>query len=67
MLAVTSNRRSLRKNSVSSQSASVVSTASVPISVILFILMIEAITSFQKLVFTRGTRRNIPKYVALYI
>jgi hypothetical protein len=54
-LAVTSNRRTLRRN------ASVASYSYVPSSPILFTSMMEALSSLETSVLTRATRRNNPE------
>jgi hypothetical protein len=54
-LAVSSNRRTLRRNTKS------LVTANVPGLLILVTLMIEALASSEMSVITRTTRRNIPK------
>jgi hypothetical protein len=60
-LAVTSNRRTLRRNTkcISSQGASVASYGYVSSSPILVTLMKEALSSSEASVLTRATRRNI--------
>jgi hypothetical protein len=64
-LAVTSNRRTLRRNAtdggkfVSSMRRLLVTTSVVPSSPILVTLMKEALSSSEMSVFTRATRRNI--------
>jgi hypothetical protein len=58
-LAVTSKRRTLRKNIV-------VTGNVVPTSPILVTLMMEVIRSFDTSVLTRSTRRNIPEECILH-
>jgi hypothetical protein len=60
-LAVTSNRRTLRRNTHSSARRLLVCANVVPSSPILVTLMIEAIRSSETAVLTRATRRNIPE------
>jgi hypothetical protein len=60
-LAVTSNRRTLRRNTNSLQSSMLLVTANVPRSPILVTLMKEALSSSETSVLTRATRRTSQK------
>jgi hypothetical protein len=57
MLAVTSNQRTLRRNSV----RRLLVMANVPSSPILVTLMMKAMRSSETSVLTRATQRNIPE------
>jgi hypothetical protein len=60
-LAVTSNRRTLRRNTKCSVRRVLVMANVVPSSPILVTLRMEAIRSSETSVLTRATRRNIPE------
>jgi hypothetical protein len=65
-LAVTSNRRTLRRNTKCTFEEIQILTANVNSSPIILTLMIEALRSSETLVLTRATRRNVPEHTILH-